>query len=628
MGNKTDFYSLKLNIVTDSIYGVDILKGATEISKLRLWLWLISDYEMEEDVEPLPNIEYNLMCGNSLVGFTSFKGKLVEVSSKLISKTKRFEELKSEYKKSHGKTSVIIQELLVKEMTSVRSELNSLYIQDLNSRGIDIFKVKKDTQFNFFGEKAKTKDDKYIYQEQFEKELLPFHWVLEFSEVFKGETPGFDVVIGNPPYISFGLRNVGKLPDYMKAFYNSVYSNSSEYKINIYPIFMQRGLDLTKETGEHSFIVPDSFLLGRYFSKIRSYILEISKISKILFLPYVVFPGATIGVSIIYIFEKNKDNQNNDIKAILAYENSQIKNEGVKNHTYSQNYFKSIEYNRFRLFFDKNTQEIINFIEEKSDKINEYLRGHTGVRSLIGQKNIIHKKSINSFCKKGIISGSQVAEFKITYANDWIEIDPDKLNKGGWNPKIVEHPKIFIRQTGDHITCALDLENYYHLNNVHSFAPIQKNVSLKTIVMTLNSHLMDFFYKKISLEEGRTMAQTDIETLEKLPILFNSEKELEHIHDYLLMLSFNNKNLFEKLYRDISDYCIYEIYLKEKLQTNLLDKIKPLIKDISEIKDDTKKLQVIEEFIKKVEESKEIQTELEKIKKHPWVKIIESKNEK
>jgi len=646
LGNKNNFYTLKLNIVTDNIYGVDILKGATEISKLRLWLWLISDYNLDEEIEPLPNIEYNLMCGNSLVGFTSFKGKLVEVSSKLISKTKRFEDLKSEYKNSHGKTSVIIQELLEKEITSVRSELNSLYIQDLNSRGIDIFKVKKDTQINFFGEKAKIKSDKYIYQTQFEKELLPFHWVLEFSEVFKGENPGFDIVIGNPPYISFGLRNVGKLPQHMKDFYNKVYTNSSEYKINIYPIFMQRGIDLTNQKGHHSFIVPDSFLLGRYFSKIRGYILDNSKINKILFLPYVVFPGATIGVSIIYVLEKNKNKETNEIKAILAYDNSQIKNDGIKNYTYSQDYFKTIEYNRFRLFFDKTEFEIIRLVD-KGEKLTDNFGLYSGCIARYGQKSLISDFKKDVFIiedekkliykdddakdnwKEIIISGGEFSRYSKIKPENFIYINKNieilrKITKSGFDFPKYEGEKLFMRQTGDHITATYDAKGRFCLNNVHLVYPKNDKIHLKYLLGILNSKLMDFYYKRTTLEEGRTMAQIDIETAELLSIKYKKEYEnvLISLVDYIIL---KHSDFIDYL---LIDSLIYEIYLKEKFQSNLLEKIIPLLKDISEIKDESKKLQVVEKFIKKVEESKEIEDEIKKIKSHPWVKIIESKNEK
>ena len=64
-----NYYSTKLDIITNNIFGVDILDGATEITKLRLWLWLISSHYKENTISPLPNIEYNVVVGDSLIGW-------------------------------------------------------------------------------------------------------------------------------------------------------------------------------------------------------------------------------------------------------------------------------------------------------------------------------------------------------------------------------------------------------------------------------------------------------------------------------------------------------------------------------------------------------------------------------
>jgi hypothetical protein len=663
LGNKKDFYSLKLNIVTDSIYGVDILKGATEISKLRLWLWLISDYEMEEDVEPLPNIEYNLMCGNSLVGFTSFKGKLVEVSSKLISKTKRFEELKSEYKKSHGKTSVIIQELLEKEMTSVRSELNSLYIQDLNSRGIDIFKVKKDTQFNFFGEKAKTKDDKYIYQEQFEKELLPFHWVLEFSEVFKGETPGFDVVIGNPPYATNYAKHSTKIKqqtiDLLKVHFNfSITRKINRY--NLVMFFLERNIHLSKKEALVSMIIDGSGFYTTVYTEIRKELIENSKIKELVD-NLDVFEGVNTK-QIILTYVNIKEDSNYKI----------LWRDGIKGELQNIEsiYWKSnSEFNFLKPNSDLELIEHIDKWEILDNNFSPISGMNVTNRPESGLKPFLSEERINDKYHKAIFSGN-ISAFNLKYPtkeqlnetsrklpyicfdknlgyemNEYLAKIGEKARVSlGKTDERYKQPKLFVRQSlsgKNLIECAYsDDFDFYCDNSVYVINSFQKSKhELLYLMLVLNSKIVTFYAK-----EKEILSKASAGSATRLPIGSNRGKGLKDIpipfneHNlFLFKLSEMLITLYEKedenldnieFILNLKDYCIYEIYLKEKLQTNLLDKIKPLIKYISEIKDDSKKLQVIEEFIKKVEESKEIQAELEKIKTHPWVKVIESKNEK
>jgi len=87
LGEKKNFYDLKLDIITENIYGVDILTGAIEIAKLRLWLWLISDFEeSKNEIKALPNIEYNLKVGNSLIGWLDENLKQMPINTPLTEK--------------------------------------------------------------------------------------------------------------------------------------------------------------------------------------------------------------------------------------------------------------------------------------------------------------------------------------------------------------------------------------------------------------------------------------------------------------------------------------------------------------------------------------------------------------
>lgn len=153
------------------------------------------------------------------------------------------------------------------------------------------------------------------------------------------------------------------------------------------------------------------------------------------------------------------------------------------------------------------------------------MTGRTGVRSLIGQKNIIAKQRKSKIWQKGLISGSQICKYKIIYEGDYINIDPKLLNKGGWDYDVIHNPKLLLRQTGDSLTAAVDFDGFYHLNNIHSFALDNNKLDLLYLLALINSNLLDYYYKNTSLEANRTMAQTDIETLESLPIKAILQKE-------------------------------------------------------------------------------------------------------
>jgi len=403
-----------------------------------------------------------------------------------------------------------------------------------------------------------------------------FNYEDRFHEVFK--QGGFDVVISNPPWVSFGLRGVGKLSTASSLFYRDSF-NSAEYKLSTYAMFLEVGIKLLKENGYLGFIVPDSFLIGRYFSKLRRFILDTCEIKKILFTSYDVFSGkATTGRNVIIILKKeNKMAKRIKNQMVIKQVNdaNDISINNINTFSYQQSYFENIQYNRFRLFFNQNEKFLVEKIEHKTVNLGNYMSGHTGVRSLIGQKNITSKSKAGSSWKKGLTSGSQIGRYWLKWESDYINIDPNLLNKGGWDPKVILEPKLLIRQTGDRVYATLDNDHYYHLNNIHSFKLINNGVNINYILAILNSKMMSAYYLLITLEKNRAMAQTDIETLEKLPIKY-IKKDKQNIfiekvdqmltlHNQLQQVSINTdnhsrlKSEIEKLDNEI-DREVYKLY--------------------------------------------------------------------
>ena len=137
-----DIYSLRKHIITNNIYGVDIQKESIEIAKIRLWLWLINPYNvytdkiMDIEVEPLPNIDYNILQGNSLVGFSDFDKIVAAINvDGLLSFTNFNEEvneivkLKKEYSlTTNPKTGVEIKNKIIEKNGIAKSRLDELYV--------------------------------------------------------------------------------------------------------------------------------------------------------------------------------------------------------------------------------------------------------------------------------------------------------------------------------------------------------------------------------------------------------------------------------------------------------------------------------------------------------------------
>ncbi|MPM60299.1 hypothetical protein SDC9_107150 [bioreactor metagenome] len=281
--------------------------------------------------------------------------------------------------------------------------------------------------------------------------------------------------------------------------------------------------------GKLGFIVPDSFLLGRYYSKIREYILENSQIDLIAHIAEPVFKKAATGYLTICVFTKQSNRAINEASLINIYQlhEAEINNDMPPQCQYQQSYFTSMPHKRFRIFFSEQAKQLVDRLDEMGAALKNFASGHTGIRALSGQSDIISATPLSPTWQRGIISGSQVHRYNLEYHGHWLDIDPMKLYKGGWNDRIIKQRKILIRQTGYHITCSIDNYGYYHLNNIHSFVINQQGLTLDYLLLLLNSRLISFYYHIISMEYGRSMAQIDIETLELLPIVVEKQINLQ-----------------------------------------------------------------------------------------------------
>lgn len=339
----------------------------------------------------------------------------------------------------------------------------------------------------------------------------------------------YDYVVGNPPYLSFGLRGARKEnPQYLDYLRNTY--TSAQYKLSIYALFIERGIKLLTSGGKLGFIIPDTFLLGRYYSRIREYILENTHIDLIAHISSQVFKNATTGYLAICIFTKHIKSSHNRTNLIDIYRPQDPM--AIKNATpicqYEQSYFYDLPHKRFRIFFSDQAKQLIEHLDATGIPLKAFASGHTGIRALAGQKNIISTTpQTGETWHRGLISGSQVQRYFLQYRNHWLDIDPQKLYKGGWNDNIINRRKILIRQTGYSITGAIDNEKFYHLNNIHSLIVNNSSLTLDYILLLLNSRLIAFYYHVVTMEFGRSMAQIDIETLELIPIAVDPQINLQ-----------------------------------------------------------------------------------------------------
>ena len=274
---------IKRHIIQNNIYGVDIEKGAVDIARLRFWLALIID---EKEPMPLPNLDFKIMQGNSLL--ESYKGVDLDVTSKELKTGKDTKKTRGVLSLGFEETDVqkTIQDLVKSYFSITDHTLRAQRRQQMDKYVKDYIKVCAEGNH----EVQDAVDKLEIPNDQF------FLWHTYFADVF--EKGGFDIVIGNPPY------GVSIKDDYRKAVVAS-WGNVPDYEIYYY--FMVLAAPLLKEKGIMSYIIPNTFLFNTFAKHFREMLVEKWNVLEILdCTKFPIFESAVVR-NAINLFQKDSE---------------------------------------------------------------------------------------------------------------------------------------------------------------------------------------------------------------------------------------------------------------------------------------------------------------------------------
>ncbi|EIL6660051.1 Eco57I restriction-modification methylase domain-containing protein [Campylobacter coli] len=347
-----ELFHTKKDIIENNLFGVDINPNSCEITKLRLWIELLKhsfyqsfDDENYHDLKTLPNIDINIKCGNSLVSYFE-TGKSLSHYPNIKERMSKYKRIVKDYKEGfYTDKSHINQEIknlkisfknfcfadkFKKEMKGFNDKCekyskkygNFLAINDENLK----FFVSANLTLFDFDEKEATKEFanlKKEYDNIFNLESNhPFEWRFEFPEILDddGNFKGFDLIIGNPPYIR---------QEEIKELKNTLSKNYKVYKgtADIYTYFYELGFNVLKENGILSFITSNKYTRAGYGEALREFLLKNTCILKYIDLNGIkVFDSATVDTSILS-FEKIKIKEN-------TFKYLSLNNELLKNYDF------------------------------------------------------------------------------------------------------------------------------------------------------------------------------------------------------------------------------------------------------------------------------------------------------
>ncbi len=269
LGVNKDSYSLKLSIIENNLFGIDLQPMAIEISRLRAWLSVIVDESNNENVHPLPNLDFKFIAANSLI------------------------------KLADGQGNIFSDPDLDRKLSKLREE----YFSTKNK------KKKSDLQAKYYTLTTDSLDDDERTLQL--KTFDPFknHSAAEFFDpkIMFGIEDGFDAVIGNPPYIHFEKMNVNQR-NFYKNNADKLGFETYTARGDIYTLFYEKGINLLKHNGILSFITSNKWMRAAYGEKLRNFFVSKTNPLLLIDLGGNVFESATVDTNILILQnEKYKD---------------------------------------------------------------------------------------------------------------------------------------------------------------------------------------------------------------------------------------------------------------------------------------------------------------------------------
>ncbi len=605
-----DASGVKLNIIQNSIYGVDIEKGAVDIARLRFWLSLVVD---EEAPKALPNLDYKIVVGNSLVSklgddIIDIDWNLNETSHGLfgaelaLQKAELLKKISQEQKEFFNPNSD--KKKLAADIRKLKIDLLITQLElMISTKGIETKpngtskKLAEQTELYLqtIGWKNSIKD----LQKLKNKPELPLHffdWKLDFPEVMNGyvtDIAGFDIVIANPPYGA-------KLDEDLKIILKKRYDYLHTRTMDSYNFFVGVGSDLLKKSGILTYIIPSAYLFQVEFEKSRGYFMNNFSPRIFLNLGENIFDAVV--PSCIFSFVKSTVNSK-----VFIGESKDRKN-GFIDFSNGIHLSKNelLEFGSSTIPFNFKDQSIIKKIQKKctislSDICLEVNSGiTTGHKTayLIPKAKAISLKIENDVLFP-TLEGRNISPFKINYDNKVI-LYTDKEFNPLKNPNTIKYleeyydelanrsevvqgikewyslgrargqnllaaPKIMCRETGDSIISCFDDYGYYPMNTVICIKLNTNSTDLyKSICSILNSKLINFIFKSISQEEGRTFAKVRPINLRKLPIPNWNQNQISYLSS-LYDVIVKDENLDSKQIDELNNlvYKLYELTYDE-----------------------------------------------------------------
>ncbi|MCZ8027865.1 MAG: Eco57I restriction-modification methylase domain-containing protein [Microcystis sp. LE19-10.1B] len=456
----------KQRLIEGCLFGVDINPNSVKICRLRLWIELLKNayYKADNELETLPNIDINIKVGNSLISRFGLSNDLQVFSRKNRLSIESYKDAVRVYRNAEDKSQKREMERLISEIkSSFRQTLRLDNPLKKRLRGLETDLYSLENQILLFEESPKEKKARERKISQLRNEidkLRPqleeiesgkiyhnaFEWRFEFPEVLddKGDFVGFDVVIGNPPYIS-----IEDITWDQRRFYETIYQTATG-RFDLYSLFIEKAMQIKQPTGVFTYIIPGKFLNNKQFVTARKIVCD------------------NHGVTVVKIDEK-------------VFEDAQVNSVIVENYPTTKAQYKAFKITRqelqqlsetevssilndkeiiFRLEINTKFDHLIAKIEADTLKLKEIAEVKDGIVAGTIKDILYIDKKLDKDSHK-LYFGKNLSRFHLGTTDVWVNYKPEEMMKqevkrqagkrsGLWmrDKKIFERETIIYRKVG------------------------------------------------------------------------------------------------------------------------------------------------------------------------------------
>lgn len=506
-----DMYRLKWDTIQNSIFAVDIEASAVDIAKLRLWLSLVVDENLdptfdeqrignvkEKDPRPLPNLDYNIMCGNSLVDeFDGIKlfddsilgkeqtskpgtGTQIQMSLFMDSMQMFLDDLRREQERLFGEQNPETKHEIKRHIDKIIDDIiRAKLTKDNNAEGL-----KK-------------------YEESLKQKTKPyFLWKLEFAKVFR-ENGGFDVVIGNPPYVQ--ISKDSQATDQYKEYLKRRFGTSGG-RLNLFIFMMHLGTEILCEGGTLAYIIPNTILTQEYYVDTRKLILDDCTLKVIVDYQDMPFDNAIVeNVTLIYSKIKLKDYS---VKILKGFTDavSEYKLIPVGQFLTAKNYTFNINSNDFIEKLFEGTVPLA-----KLCNINQAI-------ALKGDKSLSLRDSYKPGCYK-LLDGRNINKYTTNWSGVYLDYDIERIHSCKRKDIFECEEKLLFRRVSSKLIFTYDNDKYFALNTIVVVTfKTEQDYSIKYLLALLNSKLMNYIYTNKFKSTKTVFSEIQARSVGELPI--------------------------------------------------------------------------------------------------------------